>query len=191
MLVEAQLSGVSALQQRTKAPNLDKGSQYVAFPGHSVTQALPCYGGCLQHSPGEQGLCLLSHTLKSYKCGFFHTNSSTHVALTCLSIKSSLLAVATVQADYIPMVCKCRPYKVLCTKGFDDTAEYIGKYSLERRYSHSLFPFWEIREKRSCPRLQIPVKLKYEFWAFQSCAFSPSCLLFTVQCWLINSTFHP
>lgn len=122
---------------------------------------------------------------------FCHTNSSTHVALTCLLTTSSLLAVATVQVDSVPTVCKYRPYKVLCTTGFDHTAECISKYSLERRYSHSLFLFWEIRQKRSCPGLQITVKLKYELWAFQRCAFSPRCLLFTVQCWLKNSTFHP
>lgn len=56
MLVEAQLSGVPALQQKVKAPNTDKGSQCVALPGHAVTQALPHLAGCSLYSPfGKSG----------------------------------------------------------------------------------------------------------------------------------------
>lgn len=70
MLVEAEFSGLPAPQQRIKAPNLDKDSQCVALLGHAVKQALPHSGGCQQHNPGKQGLCLLSPMLKSYKHGF-------------------------------------------------------------------------------------------------------------------------
>lgn len=186
MLIEAQLSGVPAPQQRMKAPNLDKGGQCVPFPGHAVTQALPRSGGCQQHNPGKQGLHLLNHALKSYKCGF-----ATLIHPLMQHLHACRPHHLCLQLQQYRQVCKYRPYKMLCAKGPGDTAEYISKYSPERRDSRSLFPLQKIREKRSCPRLQITVKLKYEFWAFQGCAFAPRCLLFTVQRWLKNNTFHP